>query len=357
MSRANDVVAKYGLRDNCTVRGELGQKMAEECIQKFVEADPSGNGKYLDWMILQAGGGQERLDRSTAQWEKGDHGEAPVRDTLRDHYIRDAVKGYKDEDGRPVAPVTEAVAIEQWNAHGQEHFRLQHIYGDEEYALTGFGFYRAWPGHNQLYEQIVQSVQRFNRYQQKLKSMGKSIDLNAKNYPNLRDLMEALCDITVLEIKNHMDFDTVYEDDALVVICPYNIGASIKFGHQKWCTANESMFKQAVGGQGANRWKEYAKDTPLYYVRFKNSPSFATETTVQQVAIQCTHASKSGSWKFFDTADNAHAEGAATNLVHSAFGSRISDSWGKALRCVYDHLKHYPKSRLNVEFTVRAESQ
>lgn len=353
MSRVNDLIEKYGLRDACVIRGAAGQKMDDDCIQKFVEADPSGNGKYLDWMFLQAGGGQERMDRSITQWEKGDHGEAPVRDTIRDHYVKDAVKGYKDENGRAVRPVTEAVALDIWNNHEEKYYRLQHIFGDEEYALTGFGFYRSWPGHNQIYEQIVQSVHRFHRYQQKLKSMSKSIDLNAKNYPNLRDLMEALCDITVLEIKNHLDFDTVYEDDRIVVICPLNIGASLKFGHQKWCTANESMFKQAVSGTGQNRWKEYAKDGALYYARFKNHPASVVETPVQQVAIQTNHG-KIGVWKFFDTGDTSHDHEVVKKMVWEAFGSLYTHAWESALHSVSLHLKNYPKSRLNLEFVVKS---
>src|SRR4051794_36934698 len=106
MSRANEVIEKYGLRENCSVRGVVGQKMDEDCIRQFVAGDPSGNGKYIGWMLLQAGGGQERLDKSEGQWDKGDHGEQPVRETLRKHYIEDAVHGYTDDTSKQVHPVT-----------------------------------------------------------------------------------------------------------------------------------------------------------------------------------------------------------------------------------------------------------
>ena len=233
MGRAKEVIEKYGLRDICSVRGVVGQKMDESCIQLIVKGDPSGNGKYLDWMFLQAGGGTERLAKSTAQWEKGDHGEQPVCSTLRKHFIEDAVSGYIDDAGKNVPPVNEAVAAQQWADFGEEFFRNQHVYGDEEYALTGFGFYRSWPGHNALYEQIVQAVSRFHRYQSKIKSLGKSTDLNRIDYPNLRDLQEALGDITYLEIKNQIDMEIVYEDEYFFVVCPYNIGASIRYGKHK----------------------------------------------------------------------------------------------------------------------------
>lgn len=350
MGRIKDVIDKYGLREVTSVRGVLGQKMDEDCIQQFIDGDPSGNGKYLDWMILQAGGGKERLDKSLLQWEKGDHGDQPVRDTLRRRYIEDAVAGYKDENGKHVPPVTEAEAIRLWEEKDEQLFRDYHVYGDEEYTLTGFGFYRSWPGNNSHYEQIIQAVSRFHRYQQKLKSMEKSVDLNVINYPNLRNLQEVLADITFLEIKNELCHDIVFEDDNLVVICPFNIGSSMKFGHQKWCTANESMFKTACAGAGPNRWKEYAKDAALYYCRFKASRA---ETAISQVAIQAPFKSNTGTWKFFDTADTSHSESEASGMISEGIGFKGMKSWRHALDAVTAHHKSYPKSKLNLEFVVK----
>lgn len=357
MGRIKDVIEKYGLRDSTSVRGVSGQKMDEDCIQAFVEGDPSGTGKYLDWMFFQAGGGKEKYDKSLTQWEKGDHGEQPIRDTLRKNYIEEAVAGYKNEKGEYVPPVTEDEATRKWEEKDEQRFRNYHIYGDEEYTLTGFGFARSWPGNNALYEQIVQAVQRFHRYQAKLKSMEKSTDLSVSNYPNLRNLLEALADITFLEIKDHLDHDVVFEDENLIVVCPYNIGSSMKFGHIKWCSANESMFKQAVAGAGPNRWKEYAKDSALYYCRFKMTPSTfankASDTPVMQVAIQAQHKGPKSGWKFFDTNDAAHSESDISGMIGEAIGFKGAKAWRMALDRVESHFKSYPKSRVNLEFVVR----
>lgn len=358
MGRIKDVIEKYGLRDSTNVRGVPGQKMDEECIQAFVEGDPSGTGKYLDWMFFQAGGGKERYDKSVAQWEKGDHGEQPIRDTLRKQYVEEAVAGYKNEKGEYVPPVTEEEAIRKWVEEDEQRFRNYHIHGDEEYTLTGFGFARSWPGNNALYEQIVQAVQRFHRYQAKLKSMEKSTDLSVANYPNLRNLQEALADITFLEIKDHLDHDIVFEDENLLVVCPYNIGSSMKFGHIKWCSANESMFKQAVAGAGPNRWKEYAKDAALYYCRFKRTPSTvankAEDGPVMQVAILAPHTTTEKAWKFFDTNDTSHSQSEINGMINESIGFKGSKSWKQAMSDVNGHFKSiYKKSRVNLEFVVR----
>jgi hypothetical protein len=352
MSRANESVEKYGLRDMCSVRGKVGQKMDEDCIQRFIAGDPSGNGKYTEWMLLQAGGGVDRLKKSVAQWEKGDHGEAPIQDTLRDQFVADAVKGYTDDNGKTVDPVSKESARAAWATREEEHYKYQHIYGDEEYALTGFGFFRSWPGNNNLYEQIVQAVQRFHRYQAKLKTMGKSLDLNHYDYPNLTDLLSALVDITFLEIKNSLDFDLVYEDDVLQVVCPFNIGASLKFGHLKWCTSNESMMKQAVAGQGPNRWKEYAKDSALLYCTFKLTKM--GETSVCQIAVQAPFsATGKAVWKYYDTTDACHSEAEVIYRLREAGGRKAVESFENAVHRAVGFCHNYPKNRLNLEFVVR----
>lgn len=357
MGRSKELIEKYGLRDQCSVRGVVGQKMDEKCIQKFIQADPSGNCKYLDWMFFQAGGGNERFQKSVMQWEKGDYGEQPVSATLRSLYIKDCVNGYTGDHGEHIPPVSPEVAADQWDAEACAIYRNQHIYGDEDYVLTGFGFYRSWPGNNNLYGHIADAVRRFHRYRQKLKSTGKSTDLNTRNYPDLKDLQSALADITLLEIKDKLDHDIVFEDENLVVICPYTVGSSMKFGHQKWCTANESMFKAAISGEGPNRWKEYAKDSALYYCQFKRflgkSVPGLYQDTVSQIAIQAPHKSGTESWRFFDIEDASHAKPDANLLVASLIGSDAVKSWEAALEDIADHLKLFDKSRVNLDFVIK----
>jgi hypothetical protein len=351
MSRADEIINRFELRRNCTVKGVEGQKMDETCIQQFITSDPSGNGKYLEWMLYQAGGGKERLDKSTSQWEKGDHGEPPVRETLREQFVKDCQTGYKDDKGEPVQPVTKEVAEAQW-AEAEPRLRRQHVYGDEDYAITGFGFYRTWPGHNDLYAQIVQTVKRFHKYRQALQVQSKSIDLNLKEYPNLRDLMEALQDLTLVELKNDLVFDKVWDDDHLLVIAPMNIGASIKFGIPKWCTACESMMKSALAGQGPNRWKEYAKDSALYYCKFKVKDSRDYHPW-HAVAIQVNHTDKTiRNAKFWNAEDTSHDQQTTVQSVSSKVGTQFGLSFQKALGAIEDHFRKYPRQRVILEAIV-----
>lgn len=352
MGRLKEIEDKYGLDNLCVVQNVPGRKMDSDCFRRFTEGDPSGNLKYLDWMIFQAGGGTQKFEKSVLQWEKGDHGEQPVKGTLREKYLADAVAGYIDDNDKPVAPVSYADAVRAWDEKDGEFYRRQHIYGDEEYAITGFGFYRSWPGKDSLYEQIVQAVSRFHRYRSKLVSLNKSVDLSVSSYPNFRDLLEVLSDITYLEVKNAADYDTVFDNEHVTVVCPFNVGASMKFGHQKWCTANESMFKSAVADNGPNRWKEYAKDAALYYFKMK-AETVGEDETLAQIAVQAPFSKKDSEWKLYDTHDTARSETETHGMVCEAFGGQVGASFKRALSACRAHLKNYPKSRLNLEFVVR----
>lgn len=322
--------------------------MDEDCINRFAANDPSGNGKYLEWMFYQAGGGKDRLNKSTDQWEKGDHGEPPVRETLREQFVKDCLSGWKNDKGEFVPPVSKEEAEKQW-AEAHDRLRRQHIFGDEDYAITGFGFYRTWPGHNNLYEQIVQAIKRFHRHQQALKASGKSIDLNLKNYPNLRDLMEALQDLTLVELKSDLIYDKVWEDDKLVIIAPLNIGASIRFGIPKWCTACESMMRTALAGGGPNRWKEYAKDAALYYCKFKGVDGTGTFPW-HAVALQVLHSDKTmENVKYWDADDQSHDEQAALSSVSTKIGAPYAKTFKAALKAVKAHFNDYPKEKVILE--------
>jgi hypothetical protein len=356
--KADKIIEKFALRAPCVIGGKAGQKMDEECIQRFISGDPSGRGKYLEWMLFQAGGGKTKYERALDQWKTGNHGEESVSTQLRHIWIKDAMEGYRDDNGNPVKPVTQAEAEESWKQHEKE-LRTQHVYGDEDYlAYGGFGFYRSWPGKNSLYELIVKTVGRFHRHQDVLKTQGKSLDLNVKSYPNLSDLLFALKDITANELMRDLDYDVVYRDDYLAVVCPFNIGASLKFGIPKWCTSNESMFISALSGQGTNRWHEYASISALYYFRFKGMAAYGHP--VNACAVQMNfepsdtgldqRIADAAYWDAEDKSFNlrewlsAMTTNPAVTLDHIA-------SFKSAIKEMKTHFQNFPRDRVVTTFS------
>lgn len=356
--KADQIIDKFALRATCTVGGKKGQKMDEACIQRFVKGDPSGRGKYLEWMLFQAGGGKARYDKSIQQWSMGSHGEESIRDQLRKVWIDDAVSGFRDDFGNPVKPVSLEEAERSW-AENEESLRKQHVFGDEDYSsFGGFAFHRSWPGKGDLYELIVSSVQRFHRHQQTLRAKGKSTDLCLHQYPNLTDLLIALKDITAQELKEDLDYDVVYKDNYLAVVCPFNIGASLKFGIDKWCTANESMFLQALSGEGINRWHEYASRSSLYYFRFKQMDKFGFPFNACAVELRWEMDSTKGIEKQISEANYWDAEDEPRNLrewlnkmaTNKSVTIQHMKSFKAAVQKMKEHYRNFPRSRVVTSF-------
>jgi len=353
--RADKIIEKFGLRQVRTIHGNLGQKMEESCIRKFVEGDPSGTAKYLEWMLYQAGGGKSKLDRSVKQWNEGEHGEPSLKEQLRNLFVTSRMGHWTDDDGNQMMPVPKHLAEAEWDRE-EKRMMDYHVYGDEEYVEQGcFGFYRCWPGANECYALIVDAVRRFHKHSAALRAKGHSTDLSMVNYPDLADLQVVLKDVTAAELKADVDYDVVYSDEWIQVFCPYNIGASLKLGHDKWCTANESMFLQALSGDGKNRWKEYASISALYYCHFKDVPE---GVATKHVAIQVVFTGEDvpnaspkmlvAYAKYWDTEDKSHSLEEFLKEVGKCAAMRLQhlNSFNWAILAVVKHYSEFNRKRI-----------
>jgi hypothetical protein len=260
-----------------------------------------------------------------------------------------------------MTPVPRHVAEEEWDRE-ERRMRDYHVFGDEEYVEQGcFGFYRCWPGANECYELIVDAVQRFHKHSATLRAKGRSTDLTIYNYPDLADLQVVLKDVTAAELKADVDYDVVYSDEYIQVFCPYNIGASLKLGHTKWCTANESMFLQALTGSGKNRWKEYASISALYYCHFKDVPEGAM---TKHVAIQVLFPGVEACFgtdpkrmvayaKYWDTEDKSHSLEEFLKEAGKCQAIRLQhlNSFNHAILAVVEHYREFNRQRVVTNFS------
>ena len=334
MNRVDFVVQKYRLDENTVIQDEtmtgtklgVGKVMASETLQFFIDADPSGNCKYLDWMIFQAGGGQEMMEKSLQLWHGNNESDPnSLRSQCHSDFLAEQVNGYEDEGGTYHSAVSTEEAELAWKAT-EERCKFQFVMGDQDVAIEeGFGFFRFWPGKNGIYPKIVNAVklwhmaqpklvaqnQRFERYRRLNAVLGegrekrnvvwskddwafmerrkeqppaaavldiysgwkpKEYSQAGAVYKSLNDLLRALADVRKLQILRDVRFEKVYEDAYVLAVCPLTIGASIKFGIGKWCVCNRTEFDRSfdnrVGGTEGN-WQRYNKTGPLVFLSWK----------------------------------------------------------------------------------------
>lgn len=293
-NRVEFVVQKYRLAEMTFIDMEedgkklgQGKLMDDAALQRFLDGGPSGTFKYLDWILFQAGGGQEAMEKSLQLWE-GENETDPnsLRNQCRMDFIEEQVKGFIDEQGVRHPAVERGAAEANWKAW-QERCKFEFVMGDQDVSKEdGFGFYRHWPGKNESYQKIVNTInlwhiaqpkllaqnQRWERYQRLLKDAGGDLTKNkflgtwtpdeiafmkkcqenppaqavvldiysgwkpkehsqaGAVYKTLNDLLRTLADVRKMQILRDVRFESIYEDDRVSVLCPLTIGASIKFG-------------------------------------------------------------------------------------------------------------------------------
>lgn len=331
MNRAEFVRKKYRL-DALTyieqkVDGKalgLGPVMAPDCFQKFVDGDPSGNGKYLDWMLYMAAGGHDNAMKVQILWDgEGPEDEHALRNISRGEYIDDAMTGYLDKlSNKRVAPVSREAAEAAWPAV-MEEIKREFQLGDQDFACEdGFGYFRHWPGRDNHYANVVAYVRNWDAAVPKFRAqnaaiaermakiaVGTVVDAPKAAYPGPTD---NVLENTVVELDLYKGWkpDSLLQPDAayntlaklttvlngrtrdavladtrhvvvcdnehLTAVCPLTIGASVKYGHHRWCTANKSDFDRtmATGGNTTGNWGQFSSKGPLVYVQFKQAMPF-----------------------------------------------------------------------------------
>lgn len=326
LNRVDQVRKKYRLSETANVEFEQdgkplgpGPVMAEETLQKFIDADPSGNNKYLEWMIFQAGGGQDAMEKSLALWDgEGPSDKNSLCSQCREDFIDECIKGFVEENGTKHPPVSRQQAEKQWEVW-KERGRFEFVMGDQDVCFEdGFGFYRAWPGKNGIYQKVANAVQiwdqgipkfratneRMDRYETLLKKASSAwsveeakfvadykenpvaarIELDIYKgwqpsemgqpkaaYKNLEDLLAAVSDLRRAQVLRDARHEIVYEDEIVKAVAPLTIGASVKFGSVKWCTSTRTEFDRVFDPrqQGTNNWKNYTSKGVLVFLNFK----------------------------------------------------------------------------------------
>ena len=332
LNRVEFVVQKYRLAEQVFVEAKLngealgwGRVMAEDTLQKFIDGDPSGNAKYLDWMLFQAGGGQTAMENALGRWNgwgtvirNGCSMSDPksLRNQCRAECIDERVRGYADELGVCHSPVSSAEAEDHWKKL-ESRSMFEFIMGDQDVVMSGsYGFYRHWPGKDGVYSKIVNAVKLWHMAQPKLlaqnqryrrltmlkmhptcwytnadatfmreyretRPVGVELDLyagwkpkeysqKAARYKTLDDLLHSLAGERRMQVLRDIRFELIYEDFAVKVLCPLTIGASIKFGIDKWCISNRTEFDSTFGALECN-WKRYNKTGPVVFLIWKRS--------------------------------------------------------------------------------------
>lgn len=273
-----------------------GPLLSLECVRRLVEADTSSKHAWLDWMLFHCGGGLEAERRSTQAMEQ-----------VRERFIEERVRGFRDMTGAYYAPVTKEEATKTWESSDCKFREVLRI-ADQDMVekLQVFGFYRNWPGFNGVYEKATKAVSTFLELRPKIKDMNqfmtessmpeKVIKTAPSDYVTVDALETAIKKVERFYLsraaREDMRVDVIYEDDVILMLAPLSYAASVRYGWDGWAWSNREHFEANLE-TSANNWNDAWKKAVgtekkiFVFVQFKvpvpswvsyTKPSFARYT-------------------------------------------------------------------------------
>jgi hypothetical protein len=292
-------------------------------VEKFATLDTGRSARVLDWMLLQAGGGQAAIEQSLVQLSNA-----------KDQWIASRMQGHGDGD-EEIAPMTQEQADAAWAALEPEmraavlpadQDMLEHFIDKSHVRI--FGYTRHWPGLSGIYETVYKAVKTFvenktmrhgnqtrisavNQARQRradavnailaaraagdltvpepdrqtlLDKDYKPVDMELTHYATVAELEAVNGEITRFfkkpkEAKNVQFIGReaepggalvykkgenvkLYDDANVTVYIPATAAAMMQVGFDNWCVANKSEFERAFHHRKPEEphWTSYHRD-------------------------------------------------------------------------------------------------
>lgn len=252
-----------------------GPVCEEDAIRRLLAADITPEKTWLDWIMFQAGGARRAKENSSRAVEQ-----------LKERYIAESVKGFTDQDTNEVfPPVSAEVAEKRWMEREEPEMREGLFNGDQDLVeqLGTFGFCRAWPGPDGLYEKVVKVLTEFFNLKAKRDEM--NLELAQQGQAQMTEDTEAYEDLEKMEaantqvvryhnskaIRNDVRAVSIYEDANIRAICPLTWGAAVAYGHENWPVSSRESFDDVLlkGSTHRNAWSRQGDKMVNVFFQFK----------------------------------------------------------------------------------------
>ena len=263
-------VCTIGANKERGIPGVEGPILNPEVIQRFLVLDTSNAKRMFDWMVFASGGGTPHIKES----------EEAVK-LAKAWVIQNRMQG-KDREEQPMTPMTREQAEADWQQNEWPRYEQQYFFADQDLASDPqypvYGWFREWPGRNNVYQKIEDGIQKFLAITKDKKLVSSWNKQSPKDkiftdwavafwrgdqpiFADADALANFCADIksTLARRKAEQNVVTVgknpeggyttgsdevlYDDENLQVIIPLTAGASIKKGWNDWCIANRSRWE------------------------------------------------------------------------------------------------------------------
>ena len=239
------------------------EKVAPDAVQRLFAADHSQDHHWSEWIFEQAGGGKAARDQT-------------------DHHVNYLKQRFIHQYSAEAWAQTEASFLEKMRSADQ----------DVMMKMRGcWGFFRDWPGRDDVYAKVVAAVEKFQEQEASLLEMNQELQHNGQ--PVLPALPEQLAELKALTDVNQRVTNwiaakrvrtdsrvatwkkekTIYSDDFITAIAPLTYAAAVKFGFDAWDVSNREKFaKVAQGELHGNPWDKFVANNQFMVLLKFNVP-------------------------------------------------------------------------------------
>jgi hypothetical protein len=262
----------------CNLKQPLGRPLGEgpiinpDALDKLLHADHTPDKQWLDWIFFQAGGGERAQQMREAALQQ-----------IKDRFIDERVNGFQHPDTHDyVPPVDRKLAEERWR-QAEPRFKdiLKVCDQDSVTKLNTFGFFRQWPGVSRIYENVVNAIERFQKFFKKAEQMNKEVlREGGATVPLTPDAIKTWEEMDKISNKVERYFaskvarddirlsahpsrkdNLIYDDDYIEVLAPLTWAAAVRYGYPGWSWANRETFDQVLSDESNDFHNEWKKKT------------------------------------------------------------------------------------------------
>lgn len=259
----------------------LGPLMAPDAYNRLLRADTTEDKRWLDWIFFQAGGGEKAKTATSDNLKQ-----------IRERFIDERANGWTRPDtGEHVPPVPRPQAEARWAA-AEPQFRAVLAVCDQDAVrkLHSFGYFREWPGNANIYQNVVEAVNKYLGLYQKLQEMNKEVARDGgeplPESPEAIPTWERMKEVAA-KVERYLaskkartdvriaDNKPIYDDDIVTAVAPLTYAAAVRYGYDQWPWASRSGFDTTLDGtapsfRSRDPWKEVVGDGKvMVYLTFK----------------------------------------------------------------------------------------
>jgi len=280
----------------------------------------------------------------------------------------------KSRDEQDSKPMTRQEAEADWQANDYARYHREYFFADQDLASDPqypvFGYYREWPGRDNVYQKVVDGVTKWLAIINDKKLLSSYNKLNPQEpfqislwdqgkprYQTAEDLLNVVSQFKASfarrKAEKNIQFigkspegtyskgpnEVLYKDELMTVYIPATAAASMKTGFPNWCVSNKSRWEDYFKTRSKDSllWGSYSMRGPFVFWHFANVSDQQLRRLAGHIQLSCSRKGGSGFvqgiqfWDGHNQSSISHSE-ILSRLANQPNGAALVKSFNTSVK-------------------------